>query len=140
MLHAELHGKLDADARDLDRREDILTSTVFGTLLIADDGMSVLGRWLSGARCLGPLGALVLSRRSRLARDVDVQFQFGAWLNVHIPALVGLDGFPADCTNDGIGHQQPPTQKRSRSAVSGKLRQCPGGHVTTRRLGGNGQT
>lgn len=35
MLHAELHGKLDDTASGLERREDILTSTVFGTLLVA---------------------------------------------------------------------------------------------------------
>ena len=41
MLFAELHGKLNPTASDVERREDVLTSTVFGTLLIAGSTRSV---------------------------------------------------------------------------------------------------
>ncbi len=51
MLYAELHGKLDDTALDLERREDILTSTVFGTLLVAG-ATKVLVKWFNSARCL----------------------------------------------------------------------------------------
>ncbi len=51
MLYAELHGKLDDTASDLERREDILTSTVFGTLLVAG-ATEVLVKWFNSARCL----------------------------------------------------------------------------------------
>ena len=33
MLHAFLHGKIDESLPELDRREDALTSTVFGALV-----------------------------------------------------------------------------------------------------------
>jgi len=58
MLHAELQGKLDAGAADLERREDVLTSTIFGTLLLASDGPTVLAEWLNRARRLGKAGRL----------------------------------------------------------------------------------
>ena len=51
MLYAELHGKLDDKASGLERREDILTSTVFGTLLVAG-ATKVLVDWLKSSRCL----------------------------------------------------------------------------------------
>src|SRR5260370_24402498 len=57
MLYAELRGKLDPSALDLERREDILTSTVFGTLLIAAEP-GLLVRWVNSARCLEPTGRL----------------------------------------------------------------------------------
>lgn len=46
MLHAELHGKLREDAPEAERREDILTSTVFGTLLLAEGGREILADWI----------------------------------------------------------------------------------------------
>jgi hypothetical protein len=49
VLHAELHGKLSADADDAVRREDVLTSTVFGTLLAAN-AWHILLDWLSRAQ------------------------------------------------------------------------------------------
>lgn len=50
MLHAELHGKLSSDIGDgADRLEDVLTSTVFGTLFAAG-AWSVVTDWLSRAR------------------------------------------------------------------------------------------
>jgi hypothetical protein len=55
MLFAELHGKLDPNAPDLERREDILTSTVFGTLLVAG-AVDLLVSWINSARHLGPDG------------------------------------------------------------------------------------
>jgi hypothetical protein len=57
MLFAELHGKLDPNAPDLERREDILTSTAFGTLLVAG-AVDLLVSWLNSARHLGPDGRL----------------------------------------------------------------------------------
>lgn len=50
MLYAELHGKLSADiGDDAERREDVLTSTVLGTLFTAG-AWDVLVEWLSRAR------------------------------------------------------------------------------------------
>jgi hypothetical protein len=51
VLYAELNGKLDDTASGLERREDILTSTVFGTLLVAG-ATKVLVDWLKSACCL----------------------------------------------------------------------------------------
>ncbi|MFN2511725.1 MAG: hypothetical protein ABR568_09815 [Pyrinomonadaceae bacterium] len=66
MLYAELHGKLDDTASDLERREDILTSTVFGTLLVAG-ATEVLAKWFNSARCLsGTPERLDLQRRLNL--------------------------------------------------------------------------
>jgi len=50
MLQAELHNKFDFETLDFERSEDILTSTVFGTLLIADGGQRILREWLQRAR------------------------------------------------------------------------------------------
>jgi hypothetical protein len=49
MLHAELHGKIAHDVSDIERREDMLTSTVFGTLFTAGAN-TTLRAWLSKAR------------------------------------------------------------------------------------------
>lgn len=50
MLHAELHGKLSSDVGDgAERLEDVLTSTVFGTLFAAS-AWHVVTDWLSRAR------------------------------------------------------------------------------------------
>ena len=49
MLFAELHRKLSLDADDNERREDILTSTVFGTLIVGEK-WSLLRAWLAAAR------------------------------------------------------------------------------------------
>ncbi|MCH8130685.1 MAG: hypothetical protein IIC70_12405, partial [Acidobacteria bacterium] len=49
MLHALLHGKLDEKTPEPERLEDALTSTVFGTLVLADAG-DVLADWLGRAR------------------------------------------------------------------------------------------
>lgn len=57
MLFAELHGKLDPNAPDLERREDVLTSTTFGTLIVAN-ATDMLVDWLNFARRFGPLGRL----------------------------------------------------------------------------------
>jgi len=58
VLHAELHGKVAPDADDIARREDVLTSTVFGTLFIAD-AWGVLLEWLKLAKPIGGARALV---------------------------------------------------------------------------------
>lgn len=52
VLHAELHGKLGSEARDAERREDILTSTAFGVLFAAG-AWGVLIEWLKRARSVG---------------------------------------------------------------------------------------
>ncbi|MFT3695693.1 MAG: hypothetical protein QM831_21325 [Kofleriaceae bacterium] len=50
MLHAELHGKLSSDIGDgAERLEDVLTSTVFGTLFAAS-AWKIVADWLSRAR------------------------------------------------------------------------------------------
>lgn len=46
MLHALLHGKLHSTLPEPDRREDALTSTVFGTLVLLE-AWGLIGRWLS---------------------------------------------------------------------------------------------
>lgn len=45
MLHALLQGKLDASRTEPERREDVLTSTVFGTLVLVE-AWEPLARWL----------------------------------------------------------------------------------------------
>jgi len=50
MLHAELHNKFDVETLDFQRSEDILTSTIFGTLLVAEGGHSILREWLQKSR------------------------------------------------------------------------------------------
>lgn len=45
MLHALLQGKLDPTVAEPQRREDALTSTVFGTLLLVE-AWKLLGEWL----------------------------------------------------------------------------------------------
>lgn len=57
MLHAELHGKTDVLASKRERGEDLLTSTVFGTLLIAN-AVAELAAWLRRARRHGDERAL----------------------------------------------------------------------------------
>jgi hypothetical protein len=52
MLHAELHGKLASDIGDAERREDVLTSTVFGTLFTAN-AWDILVEWFLKARRAG---------------------------------------------------------------------------------------
>ena len=58
MLHAELHNKFDVAALDFERSEDILTSTVFGTLLIAKGRCRA-----SSGTGFGRHGSLTVSRR-----------------------------------------------------------------------------
>ncbi len=58
MLYAELHGKLDDSASNHERIEDILTSTVFGTLFLADTGVQVLCEWLGCARRMASDGRI----------------------------------------------------------------------------------
>ncbi len=45
MLHALLQGKLDPTVAEPQRREDVLTSTVFGTLVLVE-AWELLGEWL----------------------------------------------------------------------------------------------
>src|SRR4051812_40637499 len=80
MLFAELHGKVDPNASDLERREDVLTSTVFGTLLVAG-AVDLLVSWINCARRLaadGRLGADPL--------DVNVAHPVKYWF---WPSLAG---------------------------------------------------
>lgn len=57
MLHAELAGKIAPDADDIARREDVLTSTVFGTLFLAN-AWPLLMRWMARAQAVGHDAAL----------------------------------------------------------------------------------
>lgn len=52
MLHALLHGKLSESNPEPERLEDALTSTVFGTLLLADAREIVIA-WIASASTLG---------------------------------------------------------------------------------------
>jgi hypothetical protein len=51
MLHALLHGKLDSARLEPQRREDALTSSVFGTLVMTESS-ALLAQWLG----VGPIG------------------------------------------------------------------------------------
>jgi hypothetical protein len=66
MLYAELHEKLGSNASDSERSEDILTSTTFGTLLVAG-ATDVLIRWLNCARHLDTAGSLDQTRLKGVA-------------------------------------------------------------------------
>lgn len=55
MLHAFLHGKIDESLPELDRREDALTSTVFGAL-VWTGSWDLLARWLQGGTSGGDDG------------------------------------------------------------------------------------
>ena len=55
MLHAFLHGKIDESLPELDRREDALTSTVFGAL-VWTGSWNLLARWLQGGASGGDDG------------------------------------------------------------------------------------
>lgn len=57
MLHAELRGKIGEEATDAQRKEDVLTSTVFGTLFTAG-AWDVLAHWLGAAKAIGNNRAL----------------------------------------------------------------------------------
>jgi hypothetical protein len=46
VLHALLHGKLHSTLAEPERREDALTSTVFGTLVLLD-AWGLIGKWLN---------------------------------------------------------------------------------------------
>jgi hypothetical protein len=85
VLHAELHGKLDPRAPDLERREDVLTSTTFGTLLIAHS-TDLLIAWLNRARRLGPDGRLL--KPDFGLEDAPVAFWFWPPLGNVQPDLV----------------------------------------------------
>lgn len=60
MLHAELRGKFDPNSPDIERREDVLTSTTFGTLMIGD-ASDLLFDWLTAARHLGQMRGCSIS-------------------------------------------------------------------------------
>ena len=49
VLHAEIHGKLGRDALEHERIEDALTSSVWGTLFVAD-AWEVVHEWVARAR------------------------------------------------------------------------------------------
>lgn len=53
MLHALLQGKLDPTVAEPQRREDTLTSTVFGTLVLVE-AWQLLGEWLQLPDPIGP--------------------------------------------------------------------------------------
>ncbi len=83
MLHALLHRKLDETTPELQRLEDALTSTVFGTLVMVE-AADVLAAWLSRARRIdgsrakveGPLNGVWFWPQLALA-EPDVIIQLG---------------------------------------------------------------
>lgn len=86
MLFAELHRKLNEDSPALQRREDILTSTVFGTLIVSGRS-DILRRWLGRAVSLD-------GSRLELSHDGPID---GYWFWPRLPhcepdLLVKLDG------------------------------------------------
>jgi hypothetical protein len=76
VLHAELHGKLGSDAIDAERREDILTSTVFGVLFAAG-AWDVLFSWLGRAHPIGHTEPLHIA-----ASESDEQ-RYWFWPRLH---------------------------------------------------------
>lgn len=59
VLHADLHGKIAPEADDAERREDVLTSTVFGTLF-AVGAWDVVRSWLLRGRPVGKAPPLAI--------------------------------------------------------------------------------
>lgn len=79
MLHALLHGKLDESLPEPQRREDALTSTVFGTLVWVN-ALDIVGQWL---RLNTPIGGLLTDAWfwPRLAfAEPDVVLRFGQFV------------------------------------------------------------
>src|SRR5689334_23050549 len=66
MLHADLNGKIGPDAEEAERREDVLTSTVFGTLFLVR-AWPVVTAWLSRAHQVGRGPALAIPDAAALA-------------------------------------------------------------------------
>lgn len=73
MLYAELHGKLDPNSPDQERSEDILTSTTFGTLLVAS-ATDLLVEWLNCARHLDASGSIDEKRLNVIDGPVSCWF------------------------------------------------------------------
>ena len=72
MLHALLRGKLDERVPEPQRIEDALTSTVFGTLLLAGSA-DMLASWLCESRTLTAVASRSgppHRRRPRIAPEV----------------------------------------------------------------------
>lgn len=75
MLHAELHGKLSSELDEqVERREDVLTSTVFGTLFTAG-AWNVVVEWF--ARALHGRDAI------RLGTASGDSFDYWFWPRLH---------------------------------------------------------
>jgi hypothetical protein len=75
MLHAELARKIAPDADYIARSEDVLTSTVFGTLFLAN-AWSLLMRWMARAQPVGYVGALS-------AADTNGNDAYWFWPRLH---------------------------------------------------------
>lgn len=75
MLHAELARKIAPDADDIARSEDVLTSTVFGTLFLAS-AWPLLMRWTARAQPIGHEGAL-------LPPDAPADGAYWFWPRLH---------------------------------------------------------
>lgn len=80
MLHAELRSKVGPAAPDGHRKEDVLTSTVFGAIFTAGD-WDLLRRWLAKARTLA--GSPLV-----LPQFADVAYWFWPRLGQTEPDLV----------------------------------------------------
>ena len=81
MFHAELYGKVTAESEKVERSEDVLTSAVFGTLLVAG-AWDVLATWLRGAKPVGSAGELVVGAEGPHA------YWFWPWLHGAEPDVV----------------------------------------------------
>jgi hypothetical protein len=88
MLHAEIHGKVSATSRDLERSEDILTSSVFGTLLLIPHGNRILADWFRRARLIGCDGSSSQERLLILDSAGPVEGWFWPRLAQAIPDVV----------------------------------------------------
>jgi hypothetical protein len=123
MLYAELHGKLDLNAQDLERREDILTSTVFGTMLVAS-AVELLVSWFNSAKCLGPKRRLLLQGPRLDLRVAEPEYWFWPSLSEAQPDImlrVGSDLLVVEAKFGSTKSQH----KRNMSDVEGETESAP---------------
>jgi hypothetical protein len=123
MLYAELHGKLDLNAPDLEKREDILTSTVFGTLLVSGD-VDVLVAWLSSAKRLGTGRRLLLHVPLLDVRVNELEYWFWPSLSEGQPDIMFRIGSDLLVVEAKFGSTKS-QHKRYTSDVEGETESAP---------------
>ena len=123
MLYAELHGKLDLNAPDLERCEDILTSTVFGTMLVAG-AVDLLTAWLNSAKCLGPDDRLLLHGPCLDLRVDEPEYWFWPSLSEGQPDIMLRLGFDLLVVEAKFGSTKS-QHKRNMSDVEGETESAP---------------